>query len=113
HHGSADHEFECTDAPFEDADFQAPAVPGKPRKEVPEPGWVLAFPCLLPPASTVREMDARIEIPTDQHNPPPGLQHRLLHQVEISFRIDDHAYASRHRIAPNARFDGVVAIGHR
>ena len=35
-------------------------------------------------------MDSGIEVPPDQQDALAGLEHRLLHEVEIGFGIDDH-----------------------
>src|SRR5690606_18257134 len=87
------------------------AMPAEPRDEVPEPGRVLPIPRLLPPAPAVREMDARIEIPPDQQDPLPGLEHRLLHEIEIGLGVDDYVGPPGHRETPDPRFHRSVEGG--
>src|SRR6185436_13491204 len=63
HHRSSRHHLERADAPLEDADLEAPAMPRQPRDEAAEPSGKLPLPRLLPPAPAVGQVDAGVEIP--------------------------------------------------
>src|SRR5690606_11390048 len=111
HHRAPGQQLERADPPFQDVNLEPRAMPAEPRDEVPEPGRVLPIPRLLAPASAVREMDARIEIPPDQQYPLTGFEHRLLHEIEIGLGVDDYVCSPGHREAPDPRFRRTVEGG--
>ena len=65
-------------------------------------------PPLLPPASSVIEMDACIEIPADQQDAMPRLEHRVLHVAKVIVAINNDRSLRRAGIAPYPRLDRVV-----
>ena len=80
----------------------------QPGNEAAEARGKLALAALLPPPAAAGQVDAGVEVPTDQEDAFAGLEHRLLHQVEIGLGIDDHAHARGRGVAPHARIGRTV-----
>ena len=105
----------------------ASVVPASMKKMLLPPGWkttcpstangpsacvkraAIENPTAAVPPPTAADDDPGVEIPSNQQDALAGLQHRLLHQVEIGLGIDDDAQARGLGIAPYARLDRAVA----
>jgi len=83
-------------------------MPREPHQEAAEAARKAAAKGAGIPAAPHRQVDPGIEIPTDQHDPPAGLEHRLLHEREVVFGVDDHARAIDFRESPDTGFRGSV-----
>ena len=107
-HRSAHDELEYTEAPFQDPDFKCRSIAHQPRKEAPQARRIFVLVAALPPAATFGEMDTSVEVPSDQEDSVPGLQHRSLHCGEIIGRIDDDGSPLDLLITPDTRLDAIV-----
>src|SRR5690606_22880084 len=105
-HRAADRELQGPDSPFQDAHIGLAAMTNQPGNKAAEPRGISALPWLLPPPPAAREMDPRVEVPSDQQNAVPGLEHGLLDQIEIGLRIDDDAQPRCPGVAPDAWLHG-------
>ena len=68
---------------------------GKPVDELPD------RPRLPLVMADANELNAGVEIPADQHDACPRLQHRRTGEPKIIFRVDDHAHAFCVLASPN------------
>ena len=107
-HRTAAEELDEAEAPLEYPDIELGPVPAEPKDKAAEPLRALPLPRPLPPAPPYRKVDASVEVPRDQHDPPLGLEHGLLHEREIVRRIDDHAGTTGHGVPPHAGLDRAV-----
>lgn len=97
HCRSASEHFQCTKIPFEQLDLKTRGAVGKPQNKFAKPFWRVAF---FPAASA--EIDAGVEIPSDQHDPAFGVHHCRLNDFKIRCGIDNGVRPARFRVTPDA-----------
>jgi hypothetical protein len=89
---AAEQRLQRPDVPAQQEDFQLGIALHQPQHE-------LAQRARLAREALVGERDAGVEVPADQHDALPRLQHRLAAGLEIGARVDDQPGACR-RLPP-------------
>jgi len=102
-HRAASEEFERTKIPFEQLDLQIRRALDQPDHEGAEARRKHFAPRQVPPAPAMAQPDARIEIPADQEDALPGLEHRVLDESEIGGGIDHDVRSTGSGITPDRR----------
>ena len=106
HRRSAPQHFKRAKIPFEQFDFKTGFLVGQPQDKFAQPFGRVAF-----LAAAAAQVDAGIEIPTDQHDPVFGIHHRRLNYFEIWRGIDNRMRSRRFHISPDALAFG-CALAH-
>ena len=112
-HVAALEELKDPEAPLEDPDLEPIAVPAEPHQETTEPARVLPPERALEPLAAKREVDAGVEVPSDEEDAMLRLQHRPLHQREVILDVDNDARPFDVRVAPHAGLDRLVVEAAR
>ena len=97
--GAAEQRAQRADVPAQQEDLEVGIALYQPKHEIAQ-GVGLARQPLF------GQFDARVEVPADQHDAPPRLQHRLAAGLEVIARIDDQP-RPRRRLPPPVEIYGL------